>query len=60
MGFSIVNTTLMAMFERIREFGLFKALGMKPRWIIREVLAESFFVLLRSIQYAQQILDTSK
>ena len=49
MGFGIVNTTLMAVYERTREFGLFKALGMKPWWIIRSVITESFFLLLTGI-----------
>ncbi len=49
MGFGIVNTTLMAVFERMREFGLLKALGMKPWWILREVLTESFFLLVTGL-----------
>lgn len=46
MAFGIVNTTLMSVFERMREFGLLKALGMKPGRIIKSILTESSLILL--------------
>ena len=49
MGFGIVNTSLMAVFERVREFGLLRALGMKPWRVIASVLTESIFTLIVGI-----------
>ncbi len=46
MGFGIVNTTLMAVFERMREFGLLKALGMKPGRIFAGIITETLILLL--------------
>jgi ABC-type lipoprotein release transport system permease subunit len=49
MGFGILNTTLMAVFERMREFGVLKALGMRPGRIVGGVLLETFYILLLGI-----------
>lgn len=49
MGFGIVNTFLMSVYERIREFGLMRALGMGPMGIVWSVLTESVFLICISI-----------
>jgi ABC-type antimicrobial peptide transport system permease subunit len=46
MSFGLINTLLMAIFERTREFGLFQALGMPPRYILQQVLIESLILLM--------------
>ncbi len=41
-GLGVLNTMLMATFERIREFGVLKALGASPWKILRDVSTEAF------------------
>lgn len=41
VAFSILNTFLMAILERTREFGVLLAIGMTPKRLVRLVLAES-------------------
>ncbi|AFV00342.1 ABC transporter permease [Simiduia agarivorans] len=45
LSFGLVNTLAMAVFERMREFGLMKALGLKPSAIVLLVLAESLSLI---------------
>ena len=45
LSFGLVNTLVMAVFERIREIGLMLALGMKPSSIVGQVIVESLLLL---------------
>ena len=45
LSFGLVNTLMMAVFERVREIGLMQALGMKPSAILYLVLIESLLLL---------------
>jgi ABC-type lipoprotein release transport system permease subunit len=49
VGLGVLNTMLMSVLERTREFGVLLALGTRPRRIVALVLAESFWVATLSV-----------
>jgi ABC-type lipoprotein release transport system permease subunit len=46
LSFGLVNTLVMAVFERIREIGLMLALGMRPANILGQIVLESLLLLV--------------
>ena len=46
LSFGLVNTLVMAVFERIREIGMMLALGMRPVVILGQIVVESLLLLL--------------
>jgi putative ABC transport system permease protein len=46
VAFSVLNTQLMSVLERTREFGVITALGIKPRKLVSLVMLETFLMSL--------------
>ncbi len=49
VAFGILNTMQMAVFERIREFGIMLAIGTSPSQVLCMVLTEAFFISILGI-----------
>lgn len=43
--FGLVNTLVTAVMERVRELGMLRALGMKPRSVVAQVMVESSLIM---------------
>jgi putative ABC transport system permease protein len=49
VAFGILNTVLMSVTERFREFGILLAIGMPQRLLVRLVLTETLFIIMTGI-----------
>ncbi|MCP4005726.1 MAG: ABC transporter permease [bacterium] len=49
VGFGLLNTILMSVFERVREFGVLRALGLRPSAVFKLVMIESLLLSLLGI-----------
>ena len=55
LSFGLVNTLVMAVFERVREIGLMMALGMRPGSILAQIVVESVLLLLVGLFFGNLI-----
>ncbi|MGH7290208.1 MAG: ABC transporter permease, partial [Myxococcota bacterium] len=55
VGFGLLNTILMSVFERVREFGVLRALGLRPRAVFALVMIESLQLTLLGIAIGMAI-----
>ncbi len=49
VGLGILNTMLMSVLERTREFGVMQALGTRPGGVVRVIVAEAFWIATLSV-----------
>ena len=59
LSFGLVNTLVMAVFERVREIGLMQALGMRPGLILYQILLESFLLLFIGLLFGNILAVTT-
>lgn len=55
LSFGLVNTLVMAVFERVREIGLMLALGMRPSSILGQIIVESILLLVLGLVFGNAL-----